>query len=77
MDIHVVTENQWPPGRAIIDPTAIILLEVHYTMFHAKYVTSSICQFREADYLKFFLYTYKENLWPPRVGLILTLETKF
>jgi hypothetical protein len=27
-----------------------ILVEIHYTMFHAKYQTSSLCQFKEEDF---------------------------
>jgi hypothetical protein len=34
-------------------------------MFHAKYLTSSIGYLLEEFFLKFLLYTYKENLWPP------------
>jgi hypothetical protein len=46
-----------PGGRANFDPRARLctaLLEVHYTMFHAKYLTSSLCQFREDDFLSFY-----------------------
>jgi hypothetical protein len=57
-----------PRGWANYDLRAIIctlLLNVHYTMFHTKYLTSSLCEFKdlsEDDFLNVLLYTYKENL---------------
>jgi hypothetical protein len=54
-----------PRGGTNFDPRAIIwtiLVEVHFVKFHAIYLTYSLCQFREEDFLH---YTYKENylLW--------------
>jgi hypothetical protein len=53
--------TQWksmtPGGGANFDPRAIIciiLLEVHYIMFHAEYLNSSLCKFREDDFLSFY-----------------------
>jgi hypothetical protein len=54
--LYVYIENQWPRGGGNSDPRAItwtILLEVHYTMFHAQYLTSSICQLLEILLLVF------------------------
>jgi hypothetical protein len=41
-------------------------------MVHAKCLTSSLCQFREDDFLKFLLYTC--TYIKEKVRLILTLE---
>jgi hypothetical protein len=57
-------------GGANFDTRAIIctiLLEVHYTMFHAKYLTSSLCQFREDDFLSFY-YIQIRKTYDPRGG---------
>jgi hypothetical protein len=70
--MYIVKIND-PWGGANFDHRAIIctiLLEVHYIMFHAKYLNSSLCIFREDDFFKFLLYTYKENLWPRGRGLL-------
>ena len=45
-----------PRGGTNFDPRAIIwtiLLEVHYTMFHAKYLNFILCKYREDDFLSF------------------------
>jgi hypothetical protein len=45
-----------PRGGTNFDPRAIIwtnLLEVHYTIFYAKYLNSILCKFREDDFLSF------------------------
>jgi hypothetical protein len=45
-----------PGDGANFNPRTIIctiLLEVHYIMFHAKYLNSSLCKFREDDFFKF------------------------
>jgi hypothetical protein len=42
-------------------------------MFHAKYLTSSICQFREDDFLS-FNYIHIRKTYDPWASLILTLE---
>jgi hypothetical protein len=66
-----IVKSMIPGGGANFDPRAIIctiLLEVHYIMFHAKYLNSSLCKFKEDDFLNFLQYTYKENLWPPGRG---------
>jgi hypothetical protein len=52
-----------------------ILVEIYYTMLLAKYLTSSLCQFREDFPLK-LLGIYKETYDPTGAGLILTLEAK-
>jgi hypothetical protein len=69
-----------PGGGANFDPRAIIctiLLEVHYTIFHAKYLTSSICQFREDDFSNFYYIHKRKTYDPPGAGIILTLEANF
>jgi hypothetical protein len=45
-------------------------------MFHAKYLTSSLCQFREDDFLSFY-YIHIGKTYDPWAELILTLEAKF
>jgi hypothetical protein len=63
--MYIVKIND-PRGGVNFDPWTIIwtiLIEVHYTMYHAKYLTSSLCQFLDDDFLKILLYTYKENPW--------------
>jgi hypothetical protein len=57
-------------------PNAIIctiLLKVHYTMFHAKYLntmfhakylTASLCQFREDDFLSFYYIHFRKTYDP-------------
>ena len=65
--LYVYIEINDPQGVDNFDPRAIIwtiLLEFYNTMFHAKYLTFSICQLLEDFFLKFLLYTYKENQWP-------------
>jgi hypothetical protein len=74
--MYIVTENQWPQDRANFDPRAIIwtiLLEVHYTMFHAKYLTSGLCQFRKDVFFLQVFTKYIEGK-PMTKGLFLTLE---
>jgi hypothetical protein len=59
-----------PGGGANFDPRAIIctiLLEVHYIMFHAKYLNSSLCKFREDDFLSFY-YIHIRKTYGPRGG---------
>jgi hypothetical protein len=59
-----------PRGGANFDPRAIIfkiLLEVHYTMYHAKYLSSSLCHFREDDFLSFY-YIHIRKTYDPRGG---------
>jgi hypothetical protein len=54
-------------GGANFDHRAIIctiLLEVHFTMFHAKYITSSLCQFREDDFLSFYFIHIRKTYDP-------------
>jgi hypothetical protein len=54
-------------GGANFDPRAIIctiLLEVHFTMFHAKYLTSSLCQLREDDFLSFYYIHIRKTYEP-------------
>jgi hypothetical protein len=44
--MYIVKINDaWGWGQANFDPRAIILLEVHYIMFHEKYLNSSLCKF--------------------------------
>jgi hypothetical protein len=48
-----------PRGGGNFDPRVIIwtiLLEVHYTMFHAKYLTCSICQLLEEKFFNISFY---------------------
>jgi hypothetical protein len=62
MYMYIMKINN-PRGGANFNPKAIIwtnLVEVYYTMFHAKYLTSSLCQNRD-DFFKFLQYKYKEN----------------
>jgi hypothetical protein len=57
-----------PWGGANFDPRAIIctiLLEVYYTMFHAKYLNSSLCRFKEDDFLSFY-YIHLRKTYGPR-----------
>jgi hypothetical protein len=70
---HLSTNCNWytkvklPGLKFNFDPSAriwTILVKFHYTMPYAKYLTSSLWQFRG----KFLLYTYTENLWPPGRG---------
>jgi hypothetical protein len=59
-----------PGDGANFGPRAIIctiLLEVHYTMFHAKYLNSSICKIREDDFLSFY-YIHIRKTCGPRGG---------
>jgi hypothetical protein len=69
--IHITKTYIYDPrGEANFDSRAInltILVEFRYTMFHDKYLTSSLCQFRGENF-KLILHTYKENLWPPGWG---------
>jgi hypothetical protein len=56
-----------PGGGANFDPWAImctILLEVHYIMFHAKYLNSSLCKFREDDFLSFYYIHIRKTYGP-------------
>jgi hypothetical protein len=46
-------------------------------MFHAKYLTSSLCQFREDDFLKSFYYIHLRKIYDPEAGFILKQEAKF
>jgi hypothetical protein len=59
-----------PRGGANFDPRAIIctiLPKVHYTMFHAKYLTSSLCEFKKDDFLSFY-YRHIRKTYDPRGG---------
>jgi hypothetical protein len=65
--MYIVQINDLPGGTNF-DPRAIIwtiLLEVHYTMFHAKYLTSGLCQFREDDFLSFY-YIHIRKTYDPQ-----------
>jgi hypothetical protein len=56
-----------PLVGANFDPRAIIwtiLVEVHYTMFDAKYLTSSLCQLWE-DFSSFY-YIHIRKTYDPR-----------
>jgi hypothetical protein len=56
-----------PWGGANFDPRAIIctiLLEVHYTMFHAKYLIFTLCQFRKDDFLSFYYIHIRKPMTP-------------
>jgi hypothetical protein len=64
-----------PQGGDNFDHRAIIwtiLLEVYFTMFHAKYLTSSICQLLEEFFLqfyyKFLYYIHIKKTNDPRGG---------
>jgi hypothetical protein len=53
-------------GQPSFDPRGIIstiLVQVYYTKFHAKYLTSSLCQFR-GDYLD-FSYIHIRKIYDP------------
>jgi hypothetical protein len=76
--MYIVKIND-PQGRAKFDRRAIIwtlLVEVHYTMFHAKYLTSSLCQFLEDDFLSFY-YIHKRKTYDPRGGANFDAKAKF
>jgi hypothetical protein len=67
--MYIVKIND-PWGGANFDPRAIIctiLLKVHYTMFHAKYLNSSLCKFREDDFLSLY-YIHIRKTYGPRGG---------
>jgi hypothetical protein len=60
-----------PRGGANFDPKPFIwtnIVDTNYKMFHAKYLNSSYLGFFKEYFFKFFLYTYKENQWPPGRG---------
>jgi hypothetical protein len=67
-------------GGANFDPRAIIctsLLEVHYTMFHAKYLNSSLCIFREDDFLSFYyIHIHVKKSYGPQGGAIFDTRSK-
>jgi hypothetical protein len=61
-----------PGGGANFDPRAIIcaiMLEVHYTMFHVKYLTSNLFEFIEDDFLSFYYMHKRKTYDPPGSGL--------
>jgi hypothetical protein len=67
--MYIVKIND-PRWWANFDPRAIIctiLLGVHYTVFHAKYLTFSLCQFRKDEFLSFY-YIHKRKTYDPRGG---------
>jgi hypothetical protein len=64
-----------PGGRDNFDPSTIIwttLVEDLKIILYTKYLSSKPCTFNQEIFLKFLQYTYKENLWPPGAGPILT-----
>jgi hypothetical protein len=69
-----------PGGGVNFEPSAIIctiLVEVHYTMFHANYLNSSLCKSREDDFNLSFYYIHIRKNYGPRGGANFALETKF
>ena len=71
LQIQTYKKSTWPPGWGQFWPRAItwgIIVEVYNTMFHAKYLSSRLWSFREIDFFKFLLYTYKKTHDTPRVG---------
>jgi hypothetical protein len=68
-----------PGGGANFESRAkicTILLEVQNTMFHAKYLNSSLYKFREDDFLSFY-YIHIRKTYGPRGRANLTLKAKF
>jgi hypothetical protein len=67
--MYIVKIND-PRGGANFDSRAkicTILVEVQYTMLLAKYLTSSLCQFREDDFLIFY-YIHIRKTYDPQGG---------
>jgi hypothetical protein len=72
--LYVHSENQWPPGSNQFWPQGNNLNNLgrgSIQMCHAKYLTSSLCQF------SVFTIYIKGKPLTPRAGLNLKLEAKF